>query len=170
MRRQRYTVTMQGGERKVILAYSGADATDHYVKRGFKVSTAVRGDYRAKLPSGGGWKIDRAALRDACDLLGLKLPVSIRFNSRFGNTHGNYTFRRGGHDIMLKSYRTADQANETLWHELTHALQVERGGGTYQAFEKLIENEKGVYKNAPSEIEARDLAATMADVRLVVPR
>lgn len=168
MRRRRFTVTFESRAKRVILAYTAADARMHYERKGVAVSKVVLGDYRAT--GGGGWRVDHAALRDACDLLGLKLPVSIRFNSRVGKTHGNYTFRRGGHDIMLKAYRTAEQASETLWHELTHALQVERGGGTYQAFEKMVEDEKGVYQNAPSEIEAREMSATMADIPLVVPR
>lgn len=175
-RRSRFTATLSHDTsreivKRVILAYSPGDVRDYYTRKGYVVLGVQRGDYRAPAraaavkANGGGWRVDRAALRDACDLLGLKLPVSIRFNSRVGRTNGNYRFTGTSHDIMLKSYRTAEQASATLWHELTHALQAERAGST-TAWQGVLADSRGKYQRCPLEIEARAMSRTMSDVPL----
>lgn len=172
MRRTRFTVFTRrpGSEeivKQVVLAYGTECARNYYTGRGWTVLGVERGDYRKQIKAEGGYRIDRAALRDAIDLLGIKLPVKIRFNSRVGNTAGNYRFRNGGHDIMLKSYHTAEQASSTLWHELTHAMQAERAGGTTETWASFHrEQARYSYRNRPVEIEARQMSETMKDVPL----
>ena len=174
MRRTRFTVTVRkhGDTTKVvILAPTSDDARYFYARRGYDVLSVVKGDFRreqrnATVQQGGGFTIDRAALKDACDLLGLKVPVRIRFSSKVGRTLGNYRgMSKGYHDIMLKSYRTAEQASSTLWHELTHAMQAERAGG-HVGWQAELAKSYGKYKRCPLEIEARQMQATMADVML----
>lgn len=177
MKRTRYTVTVQrhgiGVERRVILAYDAAGARDFYATLGYVVIQVVKGDYRnaarrAAVLAAGGFRVDQAALRDACDLLGLKLPVRIRFNSRVGSTNGNYRFAGTYHNIMLKSYLTPEQASSTLWHELTHAMQAERAG-SLSAWAQVQSESHGKYRRCPREIEARRMSATMHDVALCRP-
>ena len=170
-RRQRFTVTCSHRSsdevvKRVILAYSAIGAGDYYATRGYTVLEVARGDYRAQQAGGWHWSIDQEALDAAVELLGLKLPVKIRFNSRVGNTNGNYRLGAGYHDIMLKTYRTAQQASQTLWHELTHAMQAERAGGTRAAWLADLEKSRGKYQRCPREIEARAMARDMADLLL----
>jgi hypothetical protein len=169
-RRSRYTVYIEGRAPQIVLAYSAQGAHDFYNKRGWKVTNVTKGDIRkAARPrtQGGGYRINRQALKDAIELLDIKLPVKIRFNAREGDTYGNYRFRNGGHDIMLKSYHTSEQASSTLWHELCHAMQCERTGGTEETWKAVHADQKRYsYKQRPIEIEARQMSADMADCPL----
>ncbi len=171
-RRSRFTVHfLDGRDPSVILAHSADYARAYYTARGRDVGRVVKGDYRVKAreaaaKASGGFKLDHAAVRDACDLLGLKLPVSIRFNGRVGNTNGNYSFDGRKHRIMLKSYRTPEQASSTLWHELCHAMQAERAGTMADWAVVRREEARYPYRSRPIEREAREMSATMADVPL----
>lgn len=171
-RRTRYTVRFHDDdEPKVILAYSAQGAREYYERMGYAVRTVIKGDYRrqqraAKAKIQGGFRIDQNALKDAIDLLGLKLPVKVRFHARHGNTQGNYRLRDGWHDIMLKSYHTPEQASSTLWHELTHAMQAERAGDK-TAWRKVIADQAVyAYGRRPVEVEANEMSETMNDVLL----
>lgn len=179
MRRSRYTITYSPDDsneirRMVVLAYSIEGAQRMRIANAV-VLDVQRGDYRkqereAKIKAEGGFRIDRQALADAIDLLGLKLPVKIRFNSRVGRQNGNYRLRNGHHDIMLKSYRTPQQASDTLWHELTHALQAERDGhGSVSVWADVRRAQASIpYLSKPLEVEARQMSATMRDCPLCV--
>jgi hypothetical protein len=71
-----------------------------------------------------GWRIDLEAMHKACDMLGLKHPVRIRFMKgkyRMG-THYAYPDH---HRITLCQDRDAISTNNTLWHELIHCYQSE---------------------------------------------
>ena len=174
-KRTRYTVTVahqssNAVEKRVILAYDAQGAIKHYNSLGYIVLQIEKGDHRRKakaaaVKASGGYRVDHAALRDACDLLGLTMPVRIRHSSRVGNTRGNY--RHGGtyHDIMLKSYLSAEQASSTLWHELTHAMQAERAGSE-SGWAAVLRDSHGKYQRCPLEREARQMSRTMANVPL----
>jgi hypothetical protein len=175
MRRTRFTATIisphMGREKKVILAYFASEVRGYYEGKGYEVVSVTKGDYRkqavVKGNGGGGFRIDRPALKDACELLDLKLPVKIRFNSRAGSTNGNYRFKGDHHDIMLKSYHSPEQASDTLWHELCHAMQAERAGGTLETWRQVHrEQARYTYRNRPIEREARAMSETMKDVPL----
>lgn len=171
-RRSRFTVTCHApGEPVslvVILAYSAEGARRHYEDRGQTVVRVQSGDYRMKaLPTGGGFRIDQEAVEEARGLLGLKMPVKIRLNGRVGPTNGNYRLRGRQHHIMVKSYLPAEKATEALWHELCHAMQAERSGGTIQAWIEYHDTQRGYsYWDRPMEREARALATDMRDIPL----
>lgn len=170
-RRTRFTVHIRrpDGEiiKQVILAYSAESARVYYARR-HDVVRVERGDYRqrarnAAIRANGGYRLDPRALRDAIALLGLRIPVKIRYTSRVGATNGNYCFKGTHHDIMLKSYHTAAQATETLWHELTHAMQAERAGGTTETWADVRrEQARYAYRRRPIEVEARAMSAKMS--------
>lgn len=174
-RRARFTVYREGfSEPIVCLAWTAEGVRQHYTLAGYNVTRVVKGDYRkqeqaAALKAAGGFTIDQAAIRDACDLLGIKLPVKVRTHSRVGNVTGNYRFRNGYHDIMLKSYRTAAEASATLWHELCHAMQAERAGDEAAWGAVLSEQGRYPYRLRPIEREARKMAEDMGDILLARP-
>ena len=179
-RRQRYTVGFPNGERKVILAYSGAGAAEHFKGQG--PLAIQKGDYRMKLNPDGGWRLKDGALELAIRELGLKWPVDIAPNAREGNTSGNYILAHGScapqrrsylwvwayyHRIMVKRYLTPQEASETLWHELAHALQAERCG-SWEPWERyqIHQRRNFNYSDRPMEVEARALAKRFSGVLL----
>ena len=174
-RRTRFTVYREGfSEPVVCLGYTAEGARKHYTDLGYRVTRVVKGDYRkqekaAALKASGGFTIDQDALRDACDLLRIERPVKIRMDGRVGSVTGNYRFRNGYHDIMLKSYRTAAEASSTLWHELCHAMQAERAGNETAWNTVTNEQARTPYSRRPIEVEARELARDMGDILLARP-
>ena len=75
-----------------------------------------------------GWVIDRNAIQAAILLLGIEYPVRIRYmrgRYRYG-THYARKHPDLHHRITMNQDLPVDQANHTLWHELTHAMQSER--------------------------------------------
>lgn len=177
MNRTRFTVTYidANGERvkKVALCYTALDAQQLIESRfGVSAVSIIKGDYRkearaAEQKASGGFTVDRVALAAAIKQLGITMPVKLRFNARVGGTQGNYRFRNGTHDIMLKSYHTPEQASSTLWHELTHAMQAERAGGTQETWNSFArEQRRYTYNRRPIEIEARQMSEAMAHVPL----
>lgn len=176
-RRVRFTVNFEDGrEPEVILAYNAAQVQVHYAKKGLTVRVR-QGDFRkaaivAQKKREGGFRLDSAAIRDACEQLGIKLAVRIRFNGRVGGMNGNHCFPGGYHNIMLKSYLTPEQATKTLWHELVHALQAERDGEARPVvWAEFVgrQQRRYTYRNRPIEIEARQMAEMMADCPLTKP-
>lgn len=170
-RRQRYTVTFEDGSRSVILAHTGASADSHYRERGRIPVKVERGDYRhaeASAAPGDRWHLDHGAIREACEYFGLDWPVDIKLTGRQGGRYGAHTIypNRHGHFITVKRWLSAEQASRTLWHELTHAAQVERvaarAGATAPrevatAWRASPERGKGTsYLRKPSEVEARE--------------
>lgn len=207
-RRSRYTVTASHESsneivKRVVLCYSADDARYYYAKRGYAVLHVERGDYRRKQAaqaarSRGGFHIDQAALAKAKAHFGLKLPVEIKLNGRVGNTLGIYRLSpkgsgvivKGGriygldsadrlvHEITLKSYLTPEKAGESLYHELTHAMQAERelarlpeGLTVAEKFRKrtalhAAKNKYIRYEDKPCEREARKSEALNATMPL----
>jgi hypothetical protein len=177
-RRTRFTVKVKLGEgsveKRVIRAYTAENAINYYTRRGYTVLSIAKGDYRkqereAKAKAQGGHRLDHKAIQEAADVLGLKLPVRVRQHSRVGNTHGNYRLaglagQATHHNIMVKSYLTPKEATNTLWHELTHALQAERDGKSDLATWRKVSNEQKVYsyRQRPIEREANETAALMS--------
>lgn len=166
-RRTRYTVDVEGREPVVVLSYTHGGAIETAQRHGYKVLSAVTGDYRKQarareVKAKGGFRINRSALEQAKFIMGLKLPVKIRYNNRVGDTNGNYEFHGTYHDVMLKRYHTPEQATRTLWHELTHAQQAERCGDLeiWERFRKA--QRRFSYQRRPMEIEARNMSANMS--------
>lgn len=166
-RRSRYTAFFEGREPSVILTYSAENAREYYTKRGYTVVRITKGDHRKQAharerEATGGFHIDRAALKEAQRILGLKLPVKVRLHGRHGQTDGNHQFKGAWHNIMLKRYLTPEEATEALWHELTHALQAERQGTKTKWTAHSSNQRRYAYRIRPIEIEARQMANRMA--------
>lgn len=171
-RRSRYTVNFVDGSKEVVLGYD-AEEVRAWRSATKEVASVVKGDYRAKVNAevGDGFRIMQRALEAAKIELGLDFPVKIRFNSRMGSTRGNYRFKGTHHDIMIKSYLSPEQASSTLWHELTHAMQAERSGGTRAEWYKVSNDQKRyTYRNRPIELEANAMSRKMAGVPLCKAR
>lgn len=173
MRRTRFTVTLEGNAPRVILAYTADYVRGHYEKLGYNVLSVERGDHRTKarhaaIKACGGFRIDAAALAAAVAEIGLTLPVRLAYNGRVGNTNGNYRFRGTHHAIMLKSYHTPQQATETLWHELCHAMQAERAGDLKAWSGVYAQQRRYPYSRRPIEVEARQFAAARSHRPLAV--
>lgn len=74
------------------------------------------------------FKIDEQALKEACEILNIKQPVKIRWQSNLRNL-GQHYVKDCIHMIAIKSLGPSSVSiNQTLWHELTHASQWERYG------------------------------------------
>ena len=175
MNRKRYTVTAADGSQAVVLAYSAHGAREYYSQRGLTIVRVERGDYRKKarnatIKASGGFRIDRVALADAIEFLGLTLPVDIRFHSRVGNTNGIHRFRKNRHVIMLKSYLKPKDASNTLWHELTHARQAERALSRGERWQDVTAEQRNYpYSVRPIEREANEIANSKWNVLLCKP-
>jgi hypothetical protein len=116
------------------------------------------------------YDVDTAELAKACTVLAIALPVRVVLRS-FKYRSGRYTGTRGGkHVITLDAMLSPRKANRILWHELTHAAQVERLGG-YERWnerwwnemrhqgltrEQALRAETRRYSQTPLEQEARD--------------
>lgn len=180
-RRQRFRATViRPGSTQIeelhFLTYTKDQAIRLAERRGIKIVTILTpAQFKAQQPAvGRAYKIDQAALAEAIEFLGLKLKVRIRFNARQGRVNGNYKRDYMGHDIMLKSYLTVEQASKTLWHELAHAMQSERAGSVWDW--NVVANEKRPgrsrrieYRNRPIEVEARTYEQYAEIIQIAVP-
>lgn len=192
-RRSRFSVTLANGKRNVVLAHSASAATDHYNRKAFtldqRVVSVVKGDYRVmEHQADGGWRLDRAALREAIEFLGLTLPVTIKPTAtRGGGGYGAHRLRARsgkffrnpaldtaqglGHHITVNNKLTPAKASETIWHELAHAMQAERLIAKMPA---ATEREQYIawgrvdrgtaYERKPIEVEARSYEQHAAEI------
>lgn len=191
--------TVLAGQEKTfpILAASAQQVREHYTKRGYQVKSVVLlNTANMRALNGGGWKLSNAYWRKALDHLDLKLPVVVQQMGRVGNTNANYQLLHRSeaprgvrvpvgttlfHLLKAKSYHTAEQASESLWHELTHAWQAEQAmSADYgtpsewdrNAWERLTKRQRKnfSYDDRPIEREARRNAAAMnAMFKLTLP-
>lgn len=172
-----------------ILAYNRESARAHYERMGYLVRSieAHRPSKSWERPANKAWRKDERAIREAIEFFGLTLPVEIKLTSHAGGRFGAHSLMPVGgrvrivgnrvhnistatgivHRITLKSWRSAEEASRTLWHELTHAMQAERAlaklTAPYTAHEALqawgscADLGKGVkYDRKPVEVEARE--------------
>lgn len=122
-----------------------------------------------------GWEIDIKALADARREHGIVLPILVRYtDGRY--TYGCHRANAKGHRISLSQDKPADSANETLWHELCHAIQSEAWareselpiGRFYREGYKPMRGPHGAsYMENMYEVEARMFADRQAGIRLV---
>jgi hypothetical protein len=140
------------------------------------------------------WEHDYEAINDAIKKLCIAYPVHIQRNDMPPPWEGHY----GGaiadaehgvvHEILVAARLLAHEASGTIWHELAHAAQCERFGGTaayeaayaaevarhgldYKRFnEPAYCNEHSARINAlPLEQEANDTVTENADTLLARP-
>jgi hypothetical protein len=127
-----------------------------------------------------GWKIDLEAMHKACDKLGLKYPVRIRYMRGRYRKGSHYAKVRPDwhHGITLCQDRSAASTNNTLWHELIHAYQseefAERTGLAlnqfyHAAYAKARGPHGASYEQNTYEIEAREQAERFSkEIQLIV--
>lgn len=121
--------------------------------------------------SADGLRINSAAIANAAAELGLSLPIIIKW-SNGRRKLGCHRYRNGQHHITVtRFYRkeNAQRLSETLWHELTHAQQVEgfiNDGKPYSDFyaeyrAETARHGKGfrAYQANRFEVEARENGA-----------
>lgn len=147
-RRKRFTVILSRSQKEVILADDSRQAADHYTSKGLTVLEVREGDYRQRDATPSGARPCFLSIRKASAMLGLRLPVEVKLSGRKSFNLGGYipvptdpSIRISGgkargpldtapigfrHQIEVKSWLTAEEMGECLWHELTHAQQFER--------------------------------------------
>ncbi len=186
---------------KLILAYSPESVRDFYARQGYNVRSVTRAT-RARTterPANKPWRESTRAIREAADFLGLTLPVRVKVTNHAGGRHGAHQLRPEGpgvrvsngrilnldnatglyHHITAKGWLSAQQASETLWHELAHAMQAERelsklpapwdARDGMRAWSLCAARGRGVtYLHKPVEREAREYESFAAEHPLVV--
>lgn len=98
------------------------------------------------------WTFDVDALRRACVHMGVTRPVEVGCaNYHRGRWGGMHSLERNVHRVRVAYWLPADAASRTLWHELSHAAQSDRGipSGT-----RTLKGD--AYTNDPREVEARE--------------
>lgn len=128
-----------------------------------------------------GWTIDPEALIDAKDLFSIKLNIKIRFTAGRNKVGGAgikyYEDGKPYHRITLSQDEYIDDANESLWHELTHCWQKEawatKTGNSVSRFHRLaykpMDGPHGLsYEHNRFEIHARQTAAKYKERMLLV--
>lgn len=173
-KRTRWTVTMRhhsgvGTERQVVLAYSAAQAQEHYERQGCTVLSVSKGDYRQRHITARpteNWSFNLSAIHAAFEAMtGSRLPDGLRIVKGRATRNQKGLFEVsviGGLEVRIARNATAADANQTLWHELAHVAQYVRhlaaGGDTVSYVRHLnTANRDGTgYKNRPHEREARE--------------
>lgn len=101
------------------------------------------------------WGFDLDAIRAAVRELGLREPVQVGCaeyaNGRWSGMYSHDADE--GHRVRIGRRLSAEQASRTLWHELAHAAQRERGstGGTRH----LARRDRAAYESDWREVDAR---------------
>ena len=126
------------------------------------------------------WEVDRAAVRRACNLLGITGQVYVK-RSPGKTLRGRYHGKVLGselhrlldpnvkyHYITIAAAASSAAASRTLWHELTHAAQSERDPQMQTKYGRIARRTGAVggtdsahdaYLAIPYEIEARKNSA-----------
>lgn len=124
-----------------------------------------------------GWEFDTDAIANAMDELQISRPVEIRFTAG-RHTKGTHNNSHTKHRITISQDQPIEEANVTMWHELTHASQAEsfaRATGKpmsafYSQLYRHVKGEHGKsYENNKMEIHARRVAEKYA-LRMLVRR
>lgn len=160
-RRKVHVVILAGANgttvEKLIRAYDTEAAADYFTRRGYRVISSKERTFKFNQ-----FKLNTLAIREAQKFFNLAYPVSIKITNHKNGRNGAYCPGKDGlsHEIIVKSWLTPQEASETLWHELTHAMQAEREQQPHESnmlpgWRRSLSREKGQYRNAPSELEAK---------------
>jgi hypothetical protein len=129
------------------------------------------------------WAFDFEAIAEAARELGIERPIVVGIveaGGRTQTTHGAHRVKTMIHDgttgpvhsVTVRRTCTAEQASQTLWHELAHAMQAERHGDPH-TFYAAYAREGGAgsygtaYERNPYEVEARSFEANAERLALV---
>lgn len=113
-----------------------------------------------------GWYLDQDAILAAMDRLDIKKLVKIRFTAARQRVGTHYAWI-DHHRIMISQDDSVNEASNTLWHELTHAMQAEAfttitGRPMNKFYREAYQLAKGSwgasYKDNKFEIQAREIA------------
>lgn len=128
-----------------------------------------------------GWHINSEKFQEACNTLGIELPVHIRYQSgsrTVGTHYGCYDESIGNyHKITINQNKIQTYSNETLWHELIHAKQAEEFHTKTGKILPQFYREEYITKNGPHgvkywrneyEVEARALTERYASKRMLI--
>lgn len=114
------------------------------------------------------WDFDVPAIMRAARELGVSSPVEVGcVEWTRKRWDGLAAFDEGVHSIRVRRAADADEASRTLWHELTHAAQRDRGEHM-DSGEVLRRRGFAAYRAHPHEVEARASEAQAARLPLVV--
>jgi len=123
----------------------------------------TRGTMKILLPNSdrnqAGATLKAGAVIKAVEHFKLQQDVTIKW-ANGTHRHGAYRWRKGvGHVITLSTYYSAEDTSRTLWHELTHALQIERAASKGKAYaDWSAEQRRYAYSVRPIEVQARKFA------------
>ena len=99
---------------------------------------------------------------EAMDLLEIRHDVQIKWSGGYRRTGAHRFLNRFGirkHVITVSTHLDAESASSTLWHELTHAHQLEGFEHPEVFYAAYSRQSKSVgYKRNRFEVEARDNA------------
>jgi hypothetical protein len=117
-----------------------------------------------------GWTVDAVALGRACNMLGIKRRVLIRYTTvksgSHAGKHGDHfdtEHNEHFHRILLEQNHRLGSANRTLWHELAHCVQSEVLGVREFNKQYWLANAMHGYHHNPFEVEARSYSEQYAD-------
>lgn len=121
-----------------------------------------------------GWVIDQDEVIKAMDMLGIEMPVHIRYMTG-KYRYGTHKETKTHHKITLDQTTPFGVANFTLWHELVHAMQAERfakeKGLPITLFYDEYKRGRGewgrYYDGNKYELEANRLAARYEEMTLL---
>lgn len=121
------------------------------------------------------WRYDVPAIEQACERLGVRGCVRIYLSeSRRGRWQGSQCWdeRADEHVIMLARWLSPAEASRTLWHELTHCAQTERGDELFTNISSSARARmaEAAYRALPGEREAMRNERLGDRYRLVSPR
>lgn len=121
------------------------------------------------------WRVDEAALAEACRLLQLEHPVTVTSGTLVVPGDGpladhmcvgSYQSTEPPHHIILNVEAHPSHLSDTLLHELRHAQQRERGVEVPHSHD--FDTEAAYHSNRWEE-EARAFARDLTDLKLVRP-
>ena len=127
------------------------------------------------------WYFDHEELIRAVREHGLEHPVKFRYQSgiyRHGTHYARFHTRdkKFWHRITINQLLSAEEANETLWHELRHAIQSESfakrtGKPMNEFYSEAYAPARGrwgaSYKENDYEIDARAFASKNKHIKLI---
>lgn len=145
-------------------------------------------------PARAGWKVDHEVFDKTVKELNITYPIRVRYSGgryTYG-THYARAIKTGlmlspteweyeqHHVIVLLQNRPIEEANETLWHELRHAMQAEQYAELANRTNASISPRKLIthfyrdeyldgnsYQNKHYEVDARNFAAQHKHINLL---
>ncbi len=127
------------------------------------------------------WSFNEAAIIEALEILDIRRTVVLRIvNARNHSGMHRFHLGRGGyHSITVHAGESASEVGRILWHELTHAWQVEtflrampndQAGSLAFDVRYKRENQSSGYEQNRYEVEARANECMNDEVRLASAR